>query len=69
MLHSTSLLVTYFILIFSVVVSFLKKLFMTVLDLCCYVWAFSSFSEQGLLCIAMCGLLIAVTSQVAEHRL
>ena len=42
---------------------------MTVLGLCCYVWAFSGFREQGLLCIAMCGLLTVVASQVAEHRL
>ena len=31
--------------------------------------AFSSFREQGLLFIAMCGLLIAVASLVAEHGL
>ena len=28
---------------------------------------FSSFSERGLLFIAVCGLLIAVASLVAEH--
>ena len=31
--------------------------------------AFSSCREWGLLFIAVCGLLIAVTSLVAEHRL
>ena len=31
--------------------------------------AFSSCSEQGLLSIEMCGLLIVVASLVAEHRL
>ena len=31
--------------------------------------AFSSCSERGLLFIAVCGLLIAVASLVAEHRL
>ena len=32
-------------------------------------WAFSSCSEWGLLFFAMCGLLIAVASLIAEHRL
>ena len=30
---------------------------------------FSSFSERGLLFVVVCGLLIAVASLVAEHRL
>ena len=42
---------------------------MAVLGLRCYVWAFSSCSEQGLLYIAVRGLLIAVASLVAEHGL
>ena len=32
-------------------------------------WAFSSCGERGLLFIAVCGLLIAVASLVAEHGL
>ena len=32
-------------------------------------WAFSSCSEWGLLFVAVHGLLIAVASLVAEHRL
>ena len=38
------------------------------LDLYCFVQAFSSCGEQGLLFVAVCGLLIAVASLVAEHR-
>ena len=44
-------------------------LFLTALGLRCCAQAFSSCSEQGLLFIAVCGLLIAVASLVAEHRL
>ena len=44
-------------------------LFMAVLGLHCCVWAFSSFSEQGLLFAAVRGLLIFVASRVAEHGL
>ena len=43
--------------------------FLATLGLCCYMQAFSSCSEQGLLSIEMCGLLIVVASLVAEHRL
>ena len=32
-------------------------------------WPFSSCDKQGLLFVAVCGLLIAVASLVAEHRL
>ena len=42
---------------------------LAVLGLCCCTWAFSSFGEQGLLFVAVYGLLIAVVSLVAEHRL
>ena len=35
-------------------------LFLAVLGLCCFVWAFSSCSEQGLLFIVVCRLLIVV---------
>ena len=52
---------------------FLKKillyLFLAVLGLCCYVLAFSSCSDWGLLFAAIQGLLIAVSSLVAEHGL
>ena len=44
-------------------------LFMAALGLRCCVWAFSSCSEWGLLFVVVCGLLIAVASLVAEHRL
>ena len=44
-------------------------LFLAALGLCCCVWAFSSWGERGLLFVAVCGLLIAVASLVAEHGL
>ena len=44
-------------------------LFMAALGLRCCRWAFSSCGGRGLIFIAMCGLLIAVASLVAEHRL
>ena len=42
-------------------------LFLAALGLRCCVWALSSFSEWGLLFVAVHGLLIAVASLVAEH--
>ena len=51
---------------------FLKNLFLSllaVLGLRCCVQAFSSCGERGLLFVAVCGLLIAVASLVAEHGL
>ena len=42
-------------------------LFLAALGLCCCAWAFSSCGEQGLLFVAVCGLLIAMASLVAEH--
>ena len=56
---------------------FFKKIFIylfiylssAALGLCCCVWAFSSCRERGLLFVAVCGLLIAVASLVAEHGL
>ena len=45
------------------------SLFLAVLGLCCCARAFSSCSRQGLLFVAVHGLLIAVASLVAEHRL
>ena len=44
-------------------------LFMAALGLRCCTQAFSNCSEWGLLFIAVRGLLIAVASLVAEHRL
>ena len=43
--------------------------FLAALGLCCCAWAFSSCSEQGLLFVAVHGLLIVVTSLVVEHGL
>ena len=43
-------------------------LFLAVLGLCCCMQAFSS-CERGLLFVAVCRLLIAVASLVAEHGL
>ena len=48
---------------------FLIYLFLAVLGLCCCTRAFSGCGEWGLLFIAVRGLLIAVASLVAEHRL
>ena len=47
---------------------FFFNLFLAALGLFCCVWAFSSRGEQGLLFIAVHGLLIVVASLV-EHRL
>ena len=44
-------------------------LFLAALGLCCCAQAFSSCGEQELLFIAVCRLLIAVASLVAELRL
>ena len=44
-------------------------LFLAALGLRCCAWAFSSCGKWALLFIAVCGLLIAVSSLVAEHRL
>ena len=44
-------------------------LFVAALGLRCCLWAFSSCGEQGLLFVAVRGLLIAVASLVAEHGL
>ena len=42
---------------------------MAALGLCCCATAFSSCGEQGLLFVAVHGLLIVVASLVAEHQL
>ena len=44
-------------------------LFLAALGLRCCVRAFSSCGERGLLFVVVHGLLIAVASLVAEHRL
>ena len=44
-------------------------LFLAALGPCCCVQAFSSYGKQGLLFVAVCGLLILVASLVAEHGL
>ena len=44
-------------------------LFLAALGLRCCAWAFSSCGERGLLFVAVCGLLIAAASLVAEHGL
>ena len=48
---------------------FLVYLFLAVLGLRCCTWGFSNCGEQGLLFVAVCGLLTAVASPAAEHRL
>ena len=42
---------------------------MAALGLCCCTWAFSGCGERGLLFPVARGLLIAVASFLAEHRL
>ena len=44
---------------------YLFKFFFAALGLCCCTWAFFSCTEQGLLFVAVRGLLIAVASLVA----
>ena len=48
---------------------FFFNLFLAVLGLYCCARASSSCGERGLLFVAVCGLLIAVASLVAEHGL
>ena len=43
--------------------------FLAALGLRCCMWAFSSSREQGLLFVAVHGLLIAVACLVADHGL
>ena len=50
-------------------INFLIYLFLAALGLHCCTQAFSSHGEQGLLFVAVRGLLIAVASLVAEHGL
>ena len=53
---------------FNKFIYFIYLLFLAVLGLCCCALAFSSCGERGLL-FAVCSLLTAVASLVAEHRL
>ena len=48
---------------------YVKKLFLTVSSLCCFVWAFSRCSEWGLLFVVVYRLLVAVAFLAAEHEL
>ena len=51
------------------ILSFFFFSFLATLGLRCCVQAFSSCGERGLLFVAVCMLLIAVASLVAEHGL
>ena len=44
-------------------------LVLSMLGLCCFLWASLAAASRGLLCVAMRGLLTAVASLVAELRL
>ena len=59
----------YFFFFFYKFIYFIYLLFLATLGLRCCAQAFSSCGERGLLFVAVRGLLIAVTSLVAEHRL
>ena len=48
---------------------FIYLFILAVLVFCCCAWAFSSYSEWGLLFIAVHGLLIEVAFLVVEHGL
>ena len=48
---------------------FFEFFFLAALGLCYCVWAVFSCDEQGLLFVAVRGLLIVVASLVVEHRL
>ena len=65
---SYSLFLTFFSGLYSFINFKLKKIFVTVLGLCSFAWAFSSRDERGLHFIAVHGLLIAVTSLVVQRR-
>ena len=56
-------------LAFFFLINFLVFYFLAVLGFRCWVQAFSSCGERGLLFVAVRGLLIAVASFVAEHGL
>ena len=48
---------------------YLIYLLLATLGLRCCAWAFSSCGKQGLLFVAVCGLLTAVASLVVDHGL
>ena len=58
-----------FFLFFFLIFIYLVNLFLAALGLCCCAQAFSSCSEQGILFVAACSLLITVASLAAEHKL
>ena len=62
-------LILFYFILFILFCSLLFFFFLAVLGLRCCVWAFSSCGEWGLLFIVVRGLLIAVASLAAEHRL
>ena len=66
MVHSIlDCILFFFINLFFLIYLFI--LFLAALGLCCCTRAFSSCGEQGLLFVAVRGLLTAVASLVAEH--
>ena len=56
------------LLVFFKIFIYFIYLFLAALGLCCCTWAFSSCGERGLF-IVLRGLLVAVASLVAKHRL
>ena len=66
--HSVSTVTTFDRSFFSLINLFIY-FFLAVLGLRCCTWAFSSCGEWGLLFVAVCRLLTAVASLVAEHGL
>ena len=60
---------SFFVLFFFNEVGFFVFVFLAVLGLRCCAQAFSSCGEQGLLFVAVHGLLIEVASLVTEHGL
>ena len=58
-----------YLFIYLSVYLFIYLFILAALGLRCCVRTFSSCSERGLLFVAMCRLLIAVASLVADHRL
>ena len=61
--------INYIFLSYFLKINLLIYLFLAALGLRCCAWAFSSCGERGLLFVVVRGLLIAVASLVAEHRL
>ena len=55
--------------VFLIYINLFIYLFLAASGLCCCAQGFSSCGEQGLLFVAVPGLLIAVASLVAEHGL